>query len=238
MTLDIILNSIEMIFKKPKEYFQICIPYIIYQIIVSYLGIFTIDNLFNFNFPKVIALIIGWLLVADLICKIHRLNILNERTFWEIDIITNLKYIGAFILVIPSITTVYLLYMMIAYTFASIFVYPDLVQAVSYAFFVLIFSILVYFLACYMLLLPLVATRNKFKKIFSKSLKKVRLTLLLQAYFMMIISYGIMFTFGLEYSIGFDTGNIFLDIMSLLANSLLWIFSITLLSQTFSVWDR
>ena len=94
MTLEIIVNSFEMLYKNFKAYMKILLPYIL----LSFFTTFIIEwNIFTLKFDilDVVIIFLFYYLSVDAIVKIHRFNILNDTNFFEYGIVRNFKYLIA-----------------------------------------------------------------------------------------------------------------------------------------------
>ena len=221
MTLEIISNSVTMMVRNFSDYLKFSIPLII----------FTVIEYILFGVPyqedsNIIISLITLYLATDLIIKIHRFTILQDKDFFSFEIVRNLKYIfalfiiGLFFFVIPW---------GIAFSIAS---YKP-VSLVSYT--AILPIIFIIYFCPYILFFPMIAIEKKQNWIdFKNHISGFRLTVILQFFLVAIISLIVSLPQLLFITAPFEIHLIFGSVMYLLTS----IFSVILLSETYKTWNN
>ena len=240
MTLEIIVNSFEMLYKNFKAYMQILLPYIL----LSFITTFIIEwNIFiiKFDILDVVIILLFYYLSVDAIVKIHRFNILNDTNFFEYGIVRNFKYLIS-IIVLGILSLLCSIPIILGYAFSialetgrnsTLLLIP--VGAV------LTIALFVYILP-YVFALPIIATDNKLKlKEFVKNMKGFRLTFVLQILFLVIIYYIILqiliFITGSELIV-YGAQTIYGKIFYWIFNIVTFAYTVNLLTETFKFWNK
>jgi len=241
MTLEIIVNSFEMLYKNFKAYMKILLPYILLSFFTTFIvewNIFTI----KFDILDVVIIFLFYYLGVDAIVKIHRFNILNDTNFFEYGIVRNFKYIIASLVLF---VLVLLCYIPIIIGYGIIFE----VQSGFSGFLFVLGIILTFFLFIYILpyvfVLPIIATDNKLKlKEFVKSMKGFRLTFVLQFLFLGIIGFILIKILTLIYGDELSVYNPqtpqthIVDILYFIFRIVTFAYTINLITETFIFWNK
>ncbi len=240
MTLEIIVNSFEMLYKNFKAYMQILLPYIL----LSFFTTFIIEwNIFTLKFDilDVVIIFLFYYLGVDAIVKIHRFNILNDTNFFEYGIVRNFKYLIASI-VLGILFILCYIPLILGYGFAiGLETGRNSTLLLIPAGIVLTIALFIYILP-YVFALPIIATDNKFKlKEFVKSMKGFRLTFVLQFLFLAIIYFIILQILILitgNELIVYGAKTIYGKILYLIFTIVTFAYTINLITETFKFWNK
>ena len=241
MTLEIIVNSFEMLYKNFKAYMQILLPYILLSFFTNFIFEWSIFTQ-KFDILDVFITLLFYYLGVDAIVKIHRFNILNDNNFFEYGIIRNFKYIIA---ILVLFVLLFLCYMPIIFGLGIVFGLQSGFSVLLWFLLMILSVFLIIYITPYVLVLPIIATDNKFKlKEFAKSMKGFRLTFVLQGLFLGIIGFIlfkiVMHIYGDELSVfNPQTPQIHsLNILYFIFQIVTFAYTINLITETFRFWNK
>ena len=238
MTLEIIVNSFEMLYKNFKAYMQILLPYILLSFFTTFIYEWNIFTL-RFDILDAVIIFLFYYLGVDAIVKIHRFNILNDTNFFEYGIVRNFKYwIASIVLGILFI----LCYIPMIAGYAIIFEGISGFSGFLFVLGMILTVFLIIYILPYILILPIIATDNNLKlKEFVKNMKGFRLTVVLQFLFLLIIYYitlQILILIIGDELIVFGTGTIYGRILYLIFTIVTFAYTINLITETFRFWNK